>query len=629
MLGRARKSLEPIAAALRAAGIHFRAVELEKLQDRPEIIDALALARVLLNPYDRVSWLGVLRAPWCGLSLADLHSLVSADSPELLGRSVPALLSERSHLLSAEGREAVDRLTGAIKFAERLRSGQPTAALGTSLEQIWLRLGGAQCVDTEARANLDLLWKSLDALPQGEPDLLGPALNAALECLTALPDPAVESDFGVQLMTIHKAKGLEFEVVIVPDLQKSVGRGKHEMLSWLERGLPPEIAAEESDNSGEVTEFLIAPFSPKGSDRSEAKKWVDDLRRAREKQEERRLLYVAATRAREELHLFARLSAKTAKDGSPALVEPRDSLLHAAWPAWETEIRRRFDEWVALAAAAAQQSTIESLAAAASDNLIEITPSASKPTLLRRLPPGFNIHAAELASTSADEALVGTGGFYERHEGGLQSRALGKAVHSLLQQFAQLLATQTRESALSKLALQQPRIVATVRASGTEPAAASRIAEQALKIVHRVADDPLAQWILAPHTDAANEVRWTGVVAGSLRTVQVDRIFRAGPEPPNASASDSQAVGASTNKDTWWVIDYKTAHGDYKTAHGDYKTAHEDGLDPASALPDLRRQFAPQIEAYAAVLRNLHGADVHLCGGLYYPRMALLDWWQL
>jgi hypothetical protein len=46
-------------------------------------------------------------------------------------------------------------------------------------------------------------------------------------------------------------------------------------------------------------------------------------------------------------------------------------------------------------------------------------------------------------------------------------------------------------------------------------------------------------------------------------------------------------------------------------------------------LPELHRQFAPQIEAYAAVLRNLHGTGVHLCGALYYPRMALLDWWQL
>ena len=38
-------------------------------------------------------------------------------------------------------------------------------------------------------------------------------------------------------MTIHKSKGLEFEVVIVPELQARIGRGRLKMLSWLERGL--------------------------------------------------------------------------------------------------------------------------------------------------------------------------------------------------------------------------------------------------------------------------------------------------------------------------------------------------------------------------------------------------------
>jgi hypothetical protein len=46
-------------------------------------------------------------------------------------------------------------------------------------------------------------------------------------------------------------------------------------------------------------------------------------------------------------------------------------------------------------------------------------------------------------------------------------------------------------------------------------------------------------------------------------------------------------------------------------------------------LPKLRPLFAPQLEAYAEVLRNLHGKDSHLCAGLYYPRMLLLDWWEL
>ncbi len=153
---------------------------------------------------------------------------------------MPELLAERMTLLSGDGRAAVERVLRAIDFADRLRSTRPSATLGTWLEQVWLHLGGAQCVDAAARANLDLLWQRLDTLPQGEPDLLGPALDAALGDLKALPDPAAEIDCGVQLMTIHEAKGLEFEVVIVPDLQAGAGNNKPELLSWLERGLPPE-----------------------------------------------------------------------------------------------------------------------------------------------------------------------------------------------------------------------------------------------------------------------------------------------------------------------------------------------------------------------------------------------------
>ncbi len=87
------------------------------------------------------------------------------------------------------------------------------------------------------------------------------------------------------------------------------------MLSWLERGIA------EPDESGEITEFLVAPLQRKGEERGSAKAWVDRVYRERESQETRRILYVAATRAREELHLFARPACKE-KDGELALVEP-------------------------------------------------------------------------------------------------------------------------------------------------------------------------------------------------------------------------------------------------------------------------------------------------------------------
>ena len=75
------------------------------------------------------------------------------------------------------------------------------------------------------------------------------------------------------------------------------------MISWLERGLTD---AEPSDEAAPLTEFLIAPIQAKGADAGAAKSWVESIKRERESQELRRLLYVAATRAREELHLFAR-----------------------------------------------------------------------------------------------------------------------------------------------------------------------------------------------------------------------------------------------------------------------------------------------------------------------------------
>ena len=43
----------------------------------------------------------------------------------------------------------------------------------------------------------------------------------------------------------------------------------------------------------------------------------------------------------------------------------------------------------------------------------------------------------------------------------------------------------------------------------------------------------------------------------------------------------------------------------------------------------MREIFAPQVNAYAELLRKLHGADAPIRAGLYYPRMFLFDWWEL
>jgi hypothetical protein len=197
-----------------------------------------------------------------------------------------------------------------------------------------------------------------------------------------------------------------------------------------------------------------------------------------------------------------------------------------------------------------------------------------------------------------------TTGLYDRHEGGVLSRAIGTAVHTLLEELTRLRAASDWPVARSALRHREARIASQVRATGIAPRQAEEIASKALQLALDVSHDPIGQWILSPHVGAASEVRWSGVLAGSVRTVQADRVFQAGLMP--------QADG----QESWWIIDYKTH-------------AKTPDFDPAGALPQLRELFAPQLEAYGAILRAMHNSDTVIRAGLYYPRMLLLDWWEV
>jgi ATP-dependent exoDNAse (exonuclease V) beta subunit len=194
----------------------------------------------------------------------------------------------------------------------------------------------------------------------------------------------------------------------------------------------------------------------------------------------------------------------------------------------------------------------------------------------------------------------GTAQLYTRHEGGLISRALGTSVHALLEQLAHLRAASDWHAARAALGQFEARIAAEVRGAGIGAPQAKQIAAEALQLALNASQDACGEWILSPHAQEASEVRWTGVIGGAVTDVRVDRVFRAGPAP------------LSDGNEAWWIVDYKTAH-----------TSSPEGL------AQLRPLFAPQLAAYAQVLRNLHGADAVIRAALYYPRMLLFDWWEL
>jgi ATP-dependent exoDNAse (exonuclease V) beta subunit len=623
VLAKNRKSLVAIAEALREGGIGFRAIELVKLNERPEVLDALALARALLNPVDRVAWLGVLRAPWCGLSLAELHLLTSNDEAEIVATSIPTLLSERLPTLYQQGIlekrafESAARVARVVTRAIAERTAAAEMALGTWLESVWKALGGEATVNAEQRENLRVLWAALDGLPEGELDLQGPGLKAALERLYALPDPAASAEFGVQLMTIHKSKGLEFEMVIVPDLEATGKTHDRSLMSWLERGLP----GSQEDQDGALTEFLIAPIQAKGKDASAAKAWVDRVKREREKQELRRLLYVAATRAREELHLFARprFSEKFVDGKIERQLGKPKSLLATAWPAFGELSESRFTEWCCeLTEAAGEIPALAASATPANSNLVTMpvpvpasapTPAIVKPTMLRRLPEGFVEPQMLRSDTPANDRVSSE--LFTRTEGGLESRLLGKAIHSLLEHVSHLRVNHDPQQAAEAAAAMLPSVIAAMRSDGLPLQQAKKLAAEALAVARQAAVHPEGAWILAPYPTAASESRWSGIFGGEQRNLRPDRVFFA--SHPEESGNP-----------VWWIIDYKSS-----------EASAADLADDSSMrtfFEERRTLYAGQLAAYAHLLRHLKAdAALPIRTGLYYPRLNCvqkLDWWE-
>ncbi|MGB5132353.1 MAG: UvrD-helicase domain-containing protein, partial [Steroidobacteraceae bacterium] len=327
VLVRSRASLPSVLAALRAAGIEYRGVELESLVERPAIRDLVALAKAMLHGGDRTAWLAVLRAPWCGISLADLLALVGDDSHAL----VSVLIADPLALdrLSADGARRLALLHARLDAAVASR-GQRT--LGSWLKCAWLALAGPATVgDPSDLANAELLFAALDRLeletgccPEAR------AIDAAVDGVMASP---VGSDAAaVQIMTIHRAKGLEFDVVIVPDLQRGVRGRERPLLYWTQVATGPGrrgIVLASRAESGES-----------GGDADPLEQWMRRLATEREALELGRVAYVAATRAKRQLHLVGSMKISW-KNDEPRFRKPAaGSLLGFFWPVLRGDFER-------------------------------------------------------------------------------------------------------------------------------------------------------------------------------------------------------------------------------------------------------------------------------------------------
>ena len=541
----ARSHAERIMSMLHERAVDVIGIDLVPLREVPVVRDLVALTRALYHLGDRTAWLAVLRSPWCGTSFASLTRLSRRNDTKLVWESLRD--ASRLEECPPEERARIERVREVLARALERRERLPVADW---LEQTWLALGAADAYPADdlrhARAFLDAVSERATAGEwQG-----AASLDSVLEGLFARPRAA--SAHPVQILTIHHAKGLEFDHVLIPGLDRRLNRGAEPLLRWLD--LPRE--------AGERTDLLLSPAPAVGEEApGEIGPYVKRLQERRAANEQVRLLYVAATRARRSLHLYGALQARADGTYRPG----RGTLLDTLWPALGEAFLASLPSTRAQGAGAQESTAPPPLR-----RLIGAwrPPEWPSPPELKRLPLGRQSLEPPEFSWVQETA-----------------RHIGTVVHAGLQSFAAESELPAREGILSREDFYRDQLRRHGVPERDLPQGLSRVLEALIRTV----EDERGRWILrAGHREARSELALTGICDGRLTNVVIDRCF-----------IDSEGIR--------WVIDFKTS-------------LHEGGGLEEFIEREVKR-YRGQLGAYAALARGLGSEPVRV--GLYFPLLGV------
>jgi ATP-dependent exoDNAse (exonuclease V) beta subunit len=298
ILVRSRTHLVEITPLLKQHNIDFESLKITPLKDHLLTRDLFSLARALMHLGDKLAWLSVLRSPWCGLTLNDILILSAEDSPIIYAQ----LTNEKTLAqLSQDGQKRAQHLQLCLqKVLDNQGRFNFVELLTFAIDQLGI---------TRALSQSDTLIKdqflSIVNTCEQQQSLDIETIKAALDELYAPSEKA-----SVKLMTIHQSKGLEFDTVIMPGL----GRGARNDDS------PIMHMKEFSDQS-----LLLAPIkSSLDTDEGQTYTYLKFIEAQQNKFETMRLLYVAMTRAKHQLHLLGHVNQnhQTLKKSLLALLMP-------------------------------------------------------------------------------------------------------------------------------------------------------------------------------------------------------------------------------------------------------------------------------------------------------------------
>lgn len=464
--------------ALKDKGIQWKGIEILKLEVAPVVRDLYSLVEALNEDRSRLAWLSVFRSPLCGLALPDLEKLAECKTgSEMLNCSD----------LTSTGLKLLSRVERAVAQS-RLES---HLTLRSQVERLWFRLGGNHAYeDVDSMINAERFFELLESTTEREIRLHDLWTRVQSEYVSESGENA-----DLDIMTIHKAKGLEFDHVLIVDISNATGSYPRELVHWAEFENSLLVAVRDQETEDPFYEFL----------RREE--------RVRDANEDKRLLYVAMTRAKKTLSIFGHFSTqeKRPRSGSLlALLEPffdEATEIDAEPEPSNVNITRgnllsRIDpEYVWVEPESAYQ--IEE------DLKPRLTSNVAMP-----VPPHFRLE------------LV-----------------LGKLVHRELNWLSQI--TQ-RDNVFDSERIESWQKF--LRAEGIAEKEIASLVKRTQCHLNNVLNHDEGQWIISSNQkEARSEAAYTAVIDGGLTEIVIDRTF-------------------VDNDDVRWIIDYKTTRVDEDTS---------------------------------------------------------------
>ena len=547
ILVRNRGHLSLIVQGLREAELKWTATDIDRLNSLAVIDDLMSITRIILNPGDRLAWVAMLRAPWCGLGVSDLHELANHKYDELDIWS--AIQQFASITLLSDRAQRV--LPPFIQIMQYMLSMRGRRSLRHTTEAIWnLLRGPSVCTSALELESAQRFFSLLN-----EKERAGGITNFSEfeEAVDAafVPSSASTDTSRLHLLTMHKAKGLEYDHVILPALNRGTRGDEKPLLAWHER------LNQHGDNR-----LFMAGLTATGTSDSKLYQLLRHEQKQKNQLESTRLLYIAVTRAKKSASLFASLGL----DDSGELLSPASNGLLAK--IWDV-IADTSD----LTLSNANDLATDTGLSGSDDN--ELT----SPTPIRRLDPPLQLEQEERSIIQQQVEQLQTND--EQRDSIEESRfelesLKGVLIHKCLEHYIQ---TDDKEQFLQSIPAMHSYWQLKLRSlnlSTEESAAVIQSIEK--NVLETVKHTDLAWLFNNELQDSSCELPLSRVSKGYLHNRIVDRSF----------------VDAD---DVRWIIDYKTGEPGKNTSLEAF-------------IEEQKLKYKEQLDYYEAMFRDMESRPV-------------------